>query len=550
MTLIRNSLSVGLLVAANAHAAITLSNLSAAQREGSRLVDIHYDAYNSEGTTLSISVVVSNGTAQALSGAIGNSVAEGSNRLAIWDGEADLANDLYTNLAITVQASEPAPPGMVSIPAGTNAGTDPDFGSYNLAVDAFLMDATEVTKAEWDTVANSTTLINASDGSGKANSHPVQYVTWYEAATWCNARSAQDGLNPCYNLVNWSCDFNANGYRLPTSDEWEYAARGGLSSLCYPWGNDIAQSNANYQTSSGTYHPNYFDMVRPYTSPAGSFEPNGFGLYDMAGNILEWCNTVDGSGRVVRGGSWDLDEDFARCGQSNWSTSDTFNNQLGFRTVRNAPDPETQTETIVFDSRDYQLAVSSAHGSPVPMVGTSDHPWKAAVTCSVDSVINEGGTNHTCIGWTGTGSVPISGTSNSVVVLLNDLASSIEWNWATDDTDSDGMPDDWELAHFLGLGQAATNDFDFDGQDNLSEYIAGTIPTNPASLFRLSEESIPGGFVLEWPTATNRTYNVYWTPNLVYIGFQPLETNIAFPRNSATGAPATAQGFFRVDVRK
>ena len=105
---------------------------------------------------------------------------------------------------------------------------------------------------------------------------------------------------------------------------------------------------------------------------------------------------------------------------------------------------------------------------------------------------------------------------------------------------------------FFGLGQSATNDFDSDGQNNVSEYIAGTNPTNSASLFGLSEMVVPEGLILEWPTASNRTYNVYWTDNLLYVDFQPMETNIFFPRNSATDTThaAHSQGYYRVDVRK
>ncbi len=545
----RISLLAGLMVAAQSQATINLSNLSAAQREGTRLVDIHYDVDNTAGSAAAVSIIVSNGSTQVSSINLGN-ISEGTGLLAVWDGAAELNGILSSNLTITVQASEPIPEGMVRIPAGTNIGSD-STGYYYLTVDSFLMDATETTKAEWDAIATVTANITPAGGSGKAANHPVQDVSWQEAVRYCNGRSAQEGLTACYDLFTWACNFNANGYRLPTEDEWEYAARGGFSGYEYPWGDEIDHTNANYySTYYDEHHPDYSSGGYPYTSPVGSFESNDYGLYDMAGNVWEWCNDSSGTKKISKGGSWDSWEFELRCGHSAIALPTESGGILGFRTVRNAGAAVALTETIVFDSRDYTLTVDSAHGSPVPMVGTTVFDWKEAVACSVEQAVFERGTNYTCIGWIGTGSVPLAGDSNLVQVVLDEPASSIVWNWATDDMDNDGMDDDWEIAFFGNLGQAATNDFDLDLQDNLSEYIAGTNPTNAASLFKLTTgEAGPDRFVVEWPPAQGRTYNVYWTPNLVYTGFQPLETNIAFPRNSATGNLSAAQGFYKVDVR-
>jgi len=261
--------------------------------------------------------------------------------------KSKLSDTDTARLAVTVTAGDSlATWGMVLIPAGTNSGTDPEEGKYSLTVEAFYMDATEVTKAQWDEVYNwavshGYSFTNA--GSGKVSSHPVHTVDWYDCVKWCNARSQKEGKTPCYNLSDWSCNFSANGYRLPTNTEWEYAARGGLSNKRFPWGDTITHSQANYYSfSSSNYdvspkqgcHPTYATGGYPYTSPAGAFASNGYGLYDMVGNVWEWCNDASGAYRYNRGGSWDCIAYCARCRYSFMSFPLFASSSRGFRTVR------------------------------------------------------------------------------------------------------------------------------------------------------------------------------------------------------------------------
>jgi formylglycine-generating enzyme required for sulfatase activity len=132
--------------------------------------------------------------------------------------------------------------------------------------------------------------------SGKED-YPCIEITWYGSACYANYLSEREGLTPCYDLVDWSCDFSADGYRLPTEAEWEYAARGGLDGARFPWGDTITHKDANYfsdrdlsydLSSTRGFHPDY--DTSPYTSSVHSFAANGYGLYHMAGNVWEWCN--------------------------------------------------------------------------------------------------------------------------------------------------------------------------------------------------------------------------------------------------------------------
>ncbi|VGO18665.1 formylglycine-generating enzyme family protein [Pontiella sulfatireligans] len=269
----------------------------------------------------------------------------------------------------------PPSSGMVMIVAGTNSGTDPDFGAYSLTVDRFWMDTTEVSKEKWDDVAlwasNNGYNISTNKGAAKAAGHPVHSIRYIESVLYCNARSEMEGRTPCYteegvvfrtfdyvNPFTVDCGFQANGYRLPTGDEWEYAARGGLSGKRFPWGDTITHVKANYYAyynnpaypydlstvaDAGPHRSYWFDGdVFPYTAPVGDLPVNGYGLFNIVGNLAEFTNPdgaiTKASQQSSRGGSFNWEADKVRCGDKTmtggWLSGDT---RYGFRAVVSAP---------------------------------------------------------------------------------------------------------------------------------------------------------------------------------------------------------------------
>jgi len=187
--------------------------------------------------------------------------------------------------------------------------------------------------------------------AGKTN-YPCVEVNWYGACAYSNFKSEKEGLNPCYNFTDWSCNWNANGYRLPTEAEREKAARGGLSGKRYPWGDSIDSSKANYGSYKGGTTPcGYYDGNQ---TPTGTDMANGYGLYDMAGNVWEWCwdwyssswysqagATNDNTrgpaseiGHVYRGGRWSGSSAFLHCARRGNGATDSSSVNIGFRCVR------------------------------------------------------------------------------------------------------------------------------------------------------------------------------------------------------------------------
>jgi formylglycine-generating enzyme required for sulfatase activity len=264
---------------------------------------------------------------------------------------------------------------------------------HRVTLSPYLIGRHEVTLELWEKVRNwgRDHGYDLPAGMGKDARHPVYAVVWAEAVKWCNARSEMEKLTPCYyedrnqkavfrsgeaTLTNACVKWGSNGFRLPTEAEWEVAARGRLEGKRFPWGDQITHQNANYSSkASASYDkssqrgvPLAYSGQLPHTAPVGSFKSNGFGLYDLAGNVAEWCwdfydkhygiaelNTAasgadalalpavkdprgpeSGATSVVRGGSWRHDAPDARCASRFDLPVSVQSPHVGFRVVRNS----------------------------------------------------------------------------------------------------------------------------------------------------------------------------------------------------------------------
>jgi sulfatase modifying factor 1 len=220
---------------------------------------------------------------------------------------------------------------------------EPDAAPHEVTVSGFLMDKYLVTQELFQKVMTN----NPSRWKGDKN--PVEQVRWSDTVKFCNKRSEMEGLKPCYDLQKWTCDFSANGYRLPTEAEWEYACRAGATGDYFFGAATAIKDYAWFDKNSGGR-----------TKPVGGKKPNAWGLYDMAGNVWQWCNDfykvdyykespkadprgpASGQTKVVRGGAFKAPADNLRAGfrynESPGYADVCFGYDIyGFRCVRNLP---------------------------------------------------------------------------------------------------------------------------------------------------------------------------------------------------------------------
>ncbi len=255
---------------------------------------------------------------------------------------------------------------MILVPGGTfimgdtrGVGYNNELPTHSVTLNSFYISKYHVTQGEYETTVGH----NPASYPGVGSNYPVYSVNWYDAIKYCNLRSIDEGLTPVYSISgstnpddwgivpNWNnttwnaavCNWNANGYRLPTEAEWEYAARGATNNPDYLYsGSDNIDDVAWYRDNSGEN-----------THPVEGKAPNGLGIYDMSGNVREWCwdwygssyyssspsnnprGPASGTSRLFRGGSWFSYADRCRVtyrGSYSYPNNRDYNH--GFRVVR------------------------------------------------------------------------------------------------------------------------------------------------------------------------------------------------------------------------
>jgi formylglycine-generating enzyme required for sulfatase activity len=243
--------------------------------------------------------------------------------------------------ASTLTTAAAVPANMVfveggSFMMGSTGGESNEMPVHQVTVKSFSMGKYEVTQEEWVAVMGS------NPSNGKGDKLPVENVSWYEAVEYCNKLSLKEGFSPAYRGSgnDITCDMSANGYRLPTEAEWEYAASGGKM-------RDVpAQENEEQHDAAAWYDMNSDSR----THEVGTKAANALGLFDIGGNVWEWCwdrygayesdaqtnPTGASSGwlRVARGGSWGND---SRSLRPTYRINDMPSHRivnLGFRLLR------------------------------------------------------------------------------------------------------------------------------------------------------------------------------------------------------------------------
>jgi uncharacterized repeat protein (TIGR02543 family) len=529
---------------------ITVGNIRATQRPATKLVDIDHDI---TGTGIPVKVfleVSSDGgatwivPAASVTGSVGSGILPGSNRRITWDADIDW-NGRFSNL-MQFRVTASTVPGVAAIPGGSfvmgspvgEQGRDSDETQHPVTISSFSIERKEVTWSLWTEIQSLALSngyndlgngLNGATGDASGN-HPVTNITWWDVVKWCNLRSEIEGRVPAYhtnpaftsaNILRTGgsavfADWGADGYRLPTEAEWEYACRAGTTDAFY--NGPILYGGTTpldpILNSAGWYGGNSGEN----THPVGMKVPNALGLYDIHGNVWEWCwdwygpyvtgqqtnprGALTGTSRVRRGGGWSNYAYVCRSASRVTWVPESKSEIIGFRCALNATaaaaasSPNVSVDTRVI----YCTITASGENGSVSGAGTF-------VLGTTALIAGSPAPGYLFSGWTG----DVNGTDNPLSVLM-DSNKSITATFGQDtndddddgftnyeeivihgtnpgvlDTDGDGVKDskdafpldntEWLDTDHDGIGDNADTDDDGDGYSDVDEIsIYGTNP--------------------------------------------------------------------------
>jgi formylglycine-generating enzyme required for sulfatase activity len=280
---------------------------------------------------------------------------------------------LAATIAVALTCSGAVPANLVFVKGGTFKNSRSNYYGKGVTVSSFYIDKYDITQKEW------TAVMGSNPSKFKGDKLPVESVNWYDAIEYCNKRSIREGLTPYYNIdkrkkdpnnkpdpkfgdldtIKWTVTTNpgANGYRLPTEAEWEYAAGGGQMSRSYTFSgsNNIEEvawywRNAGDKPLSGFWLWSTLEQNHDRPRPVGGKSPNELGLYDMSGNVREWCwdwygdletyvtnpkGSQSGFNRVWKGGGWMGDAPYTEPAFRGRLAANGTGPDQGFRVCRN-----------------------------------------------------------------------------------------------------------------------------------------------------------------------------------------------------------------------
>jgi len=227
---------------------------------------------------------------------------------------------------------------------GNKIGSVDERPVHAITLRSFLISKYEVTFKQYDIFCDATGKKKPVDRGWGRGKRPVIFVSWYDAVAYCNWLSKINGFSPCYNIKGKksSCNFYADGYRLPTEAEWEFAAKGGNKSKGYNFSGSNNMDDVSWNKSNSLYK----------TNKVGKLEANELGISDLSGNVWEWCwdyydrtyytispednpfGPQKGKNRILRGGSWYNPARYQTNTVRDYANPESKDDYFGFRIVR------------------------------------------------------------------------------------------------------------------------------------------------------------------------------------------------------------------------